>query len=340
MLVRTLLLLIRPGRRAKWDKYHILNRMDIALPPVSDPIGEALHFLRLSGTFYCRSEFSEPWALSLPPMRNCLMLHVVTSGGGVLEIEGTRPSRLQPGALTLVPHGRGHVVASAPGLTASKLFDLPRELISDRYETLTLGGDGERTTMICGVFQFDDPAAQKLITLLPDVITVSTWTTPQADWLDSTLRMISAEAMDMNPGGETVITRLADILVVHAIRHWLTHSGSALAGWLGALRDRQIGPVISKVHRRPTQRWTLHSLAAEASMSRSAFAARFTELVGESAMRYVTRWQMNSARSRLAQNNVTVAEVAHSFGYESEAAFNRAFRRHLGVSPGSAKRAR
>jgi AraC-like DNA-binding protein len=314
--------------------------VDIELPPFSDPVGEALHFLRMSGTFYCRSEFRSPWALDLPPMQNCLMLHVVTSGRCVLEIEGTPRGLLQPGDLTLVPHGQGHVVASGPGLAASKLFETPREQVSKRYETLRLGGDGERTTMICGVFQFDDPAAQQLVMLLPDVITVDTWATPQAEWMQSTLRMIAAEAKAMNPGGETVITRLADILVVHAIRYWITHCPSTQTSWLGALRDRQIGPVISKVHRQPAHRWTLESLAREASMSRSAFAARFTELVGESAMHYVTRWQMNAARSRLVESDQTVAGVARDFGYESEAAFNRAFKRHVGISPGAAKRTR
>jgi AraC-like DNA-binding protein len=314
--------------------------MDIALPVVSDPVGEGLHFLRMSGTFYCRSEFSAPWALSLPPMRNCLMLHVVTSGRCVLEVEGAPSRLLQQGDLTLVPHGEGHLVASAPGLVASKLFEIPREQLSERYEILRLGGDGERTTMICGLFQFDDPAAQQLVTLLPKVITVDAWAIPQAEWIQSTLRMIAAEAKEMNPGGETVITRLADILVIHGIRFWITHSSFAQTGWLGALRDPQIGPVISKIHRRPAHGWSLESLAAEASMSRSAFAARFTELVGESAMHYVTRWRMNAARSRLVESGVTVAEVANSVGYESEAAFNRAFKRHLGISPGAAKRAR
>lgn len=314
--------------------------MDITLPAVSDPIGEALHFLRMSGTFYCRSEFRAPWALALPAMRNCLMLHVVTSGRCVLEVEETPPCFLQPGDLALVPHGQGHVVASTPGLAASKLFEIPRQQLSERYETLTLSGDGERAAMICGLFQFDDPAAQQLITLLPKMIAVDTWATPQAEWIQSTLRMIIAEAKEMNPGGEAVITRLADILVIHAIRFWITHSSSAQTGWLGALHDPQIGPVLAKIHRRPTHAWTLESLAAEASMSRSAFAARFTELVGESAMHYVTRWRMNTARSQLAESNVTVAETANSFGYESEAAFSRAFKRHLGISPGAAKRAR
>src|SRR5215468_6220257 len=142
----------------------------------------------------------------------------------------------------------------------------------------------------------------------------------------------------MGPGGETVITRLADILVIHAIRSWIKQSSLAQTGWLGALQDRQIGRVISKIHRNPGQAWTLESLASEASMSRSAFAARFTKLVGEPAMRYVTRWRMSKARMLLAERNVTVAEVANSLGYESEAAFNHAFKRHVGMSPGGVRR--
>jgi len=316
----------------------ILIVVRVELPAVADPVGEALHFLRMSGTFYCRSEFGAPWALEIPPLQNCLMLHVVTSGRCLLELEGAPSQLLQPGNLALVPHGQGHVLTSAAGTPAAKLFEIPREQVSERYETLQLGGDGERTTMICGLFKFDDPAAQQLIALLPKIITVDTWASPQSDWMQSTLRMISAEAREMSPGGETVITRLADILVIHAIRFWITHNPSAQTGWLGALQDGQIGRVISRVHRNPGQPWTLESLASEASMSRSAFAARFTELVGEPAMRYVARWRMNTALTRLAEQDLTVAEVANSLGYESEAAFNRAFKRHMGMSPGAAKR--
>jgi len=314
--------------------------MKVELPAVADPVGEALHFLRMSGTFYCRSEFAAPWALDIPPLQNCLMLHVVTAGRGFLELEGTPARLLQPGDLALVPHGQGHVLTSAPGLPAAKLFEIHHDQVSERYEVLKLGGDGERATMICGLFQFDDPAAQQLISLLPKIITVDAWTSPSSDWIQSTLRMIAAEAKEMSPGGETVITRLADILVIHAIRFWITHNPSAQTGWLGALQDPQIGQVISRIHRNPGRAWTLESLASEASMSRSAFAARFTELVGEPAMHYVTRWRMNTARARLGESNLTVGEVANSLGYESEAAFNRAFKRHVGISPGVAKRAR
>lgn len=311
--------------------------MKVELPAVVDPVGEALHFLRMSGTFYARSEFGAPWGLEIPPLQNCLMLHVVTAGQCLLDLEGAPSQSLQPGNLALVPHGQGHVLRSAPGASAAKLFEIDRNPVSERYETIRLGGNGERTTMICGLFKFDDPAAQQLIALLPKVITVDTWASPQSDWMQSTLRMIAAEAREMGPGGETVITRLADILVIHAIRFWITHNPSAQTGWLGALQDAQIGRVIAQIHRNPGSPWTLESLASEASMSRSAFAARFTELVGEPAMRYLTRWRMNVALTRFAEQHLTVGEVASSLGYESEAAFNRAFKRYLGLSPGAAK---
>jgi hypothetical protein len=155
----------------------------------------------MSGTFYCRSQFGAPFALAIPPMQNCLMLHVVTAGRCFLEVEGTPSRLLQPGDLALVPHGEGHVLTSAPGVPASKLFEIHREQVSDRYETLKLGGDGERATMMCGLFKFDDSAAQQLITLLPKIIPVDAWAAPQSEWIQSTLRMIAAEASAMNPGG-------------------------------------------------------------------------------------------------------------------------------------------
>jgi AraC-like DNA-binding protein len=322
------------------DESHscILRLVKVELPTVEDPVGEALHFLRMSGTFYCRCEFREPWALGLPAIEDSLMLHVVTSGKCFLEVPGTPTHELKQGDLALVPHGRGHAVTSSTGLPVSKLFEIERQQLSERYEMLRLGGDGERASMICGLFKFDDPAAQQLVALLPQSIVVDGWSSPQSEWIQSTLRMISAEAKAMNAGGETVITRLADILVIHAIRFWIANDPSAQTGWLRALHDRQIGHAISGIHRNPGGPWTLDALAREASMSRSAFAARFTELVGEPAMRYVTRWRMYAAQARLQSTDVTVGEVALSLGYQSEAAFNRAFKRHIGVSPGTLKR--
>jgi AraC-like DNA-binding protein len=303
-----------------------------------DPLGEALHLLRMNGVFYCRSEFTAPWALALPTFDACMMFHVVTSGQCWLEVDGAERCLLRPGDLALVPHGEGHQLTSGDGAPAVKLFDAPRELVSDRYELLRLGGGGAPATVICGVVRFDHPAAQQVIRLLPRMIGVDAWSSPEMEWIQSTLRFMAAEARELRPGGETVITRLADILVIQAIRSWIARDPAAQTGWLGALRDKQIGRAIALVHRDPGRKWTIASLALAVGMSRSAFAARFTQLVGEPAMRYVVRWKMHAAQMWLKDDDATLGELASRLGYESEAAFSRAFKRFVGVSPGTARR--
>lgn len=305
-----------------------------------DPLGEALHSLRMSGTFYCRSEVTAPWALALPPVQGCLSFHVVVSGSCRLEVDGEEPRMLQPGDLALVPHGEGHRLASEPGVPAPRIDELNHEHVSERYAVLRHGGGGAHTSLVCGAVRFDHPTAHHLIKLLPKVIHVPAANTPQMDWMQSTLRLMAAEARELRPGGEAVITRLADILVIQAIRSWIETDPAAQTGWLGALQDGQIGRVIARVHRDPANAWSVASLAAEAAMSRSAFAARFTELVGEPAMQYVARWRMQLAMLSLQEGNEALGELAARLGYQSEAAFSRAFKRFLGVSPGSVRRRR
>jgi AraC-like DNA-binding protein/mannose-6-phosphate isomerase-like protein (cupin superfamily) len=309
-----------------------------SLPMTIEPLGEALHFLRMTGTFYCRSEFTAPWGLTLPPMADCMMFHLVTSGECRLEVEGASSQTLRPGDLALVPHGAGHRLASGTRVRAPGLFDLPREPVSERYEILRHGGGGEPTTMICAVVRFDHPAAHQLVSMLPPMIRVDAWSSPEMDWIQSTLRLITSEARELRAGGETVITRLADILVIQAIRSWIASDAAAQGGWLGALRDKQIGRALTLIHRDPAQQWTLESLASKLGMSRSAFAARFTQLVGEPPMHYVARWKMHSALQWLREGKPSLADLAARLGYESEAAFSRAFKRFNGISPGSARR--
>ena len=303
-----------------------------------DPLGEALHFLRMSGVFYCRSEFTAPWGLALPAFEHCVMFHIVTSGQCWLNVHGTDPHLLRPGDLALVPHGEGHLLLSEPGTRSAKLFDLHREQVSERYEILKHGGGGAEATVICGVVRFDNPAARHLIKLLPGLISVDAWSSPEMEWIQSTLRFMAAEARELRAGGETVITRLADILVIQAIRSWIAREPAAQTGWLGALRDKQIGRAIALIHRNPGNQWTLASLAEKVGMSRSAFAERFTQLVGESAMHYVTRWKMHTALMWIKESDTPIGELAMRLGYESEAAFSRAFKRIVGISPGAARR--
>ena len=306
-----------------------------------DPLGETFHLLQLTGTLYCRAELTAPWAIDMPPLKGCMMFHIITSGHAWLEIEGADPLRLQAGSLTLVPHGVGHRIYSDSQARTEALFNIPVEQVSERYEVMRYGGaeggGGEFTHGMCGVVRFDHVAAQRLIERLPPMLQIDTWSEDEASWLQSTLRFIAKEAAALRPGGETVITRLADILVIQALRAWLDTAPEAKLGWLAALRDPQIGKALALMHRTPEREWSVQALGSAVAMSRSAFSARFTALTGESAMQYLTQWRMQLARTHLQSSQESLNQVAMRFGYQSEAAFCRAFKRMFGVSPGSVR---
>ena len=305
--------------------------------PPSDPLGQALHLLRMHGAYYCRSELTAPWGMTMPPMPDYLWFHIVTQGEMLLESEG-QARTVRTGELALVPHGGGHVLRSQQGAAVPDILDLNLERVSDRYEILRHGEGGAPTTLVCGAVRFAHPAARKLVEALPPIIHVESPSASEGQWIQASISLMATEARDMRPGGEAIITRAADILVVQAIRSWIETDPAAQSGWLGALRDPQIGPAISLIHSDPARPWTLDALARERAMSRSAFAARFTEVVGEPAMQYVTRWRMNLAVDSLSTRDATVAELADRLGYRSEAAFSRAFKRVVGISPGAVRR--
>lgn len=309
------------------------------LPPTTDPLGEVLHLLRLTGTLYCRAELTAPWGIDLPALEGCMMLHVVTSGRCWINMEGSEPHLLEQGNIALIPHGNGHCLQSALHVAADPLFDIPVEKISERYEIMRYGGGGENTRTLCVVVRFDHGAADRLIGALPKMLRVDAWQDDEGGWLQSTLQFISREAKSLRPGGETVITRLADVLVIQMIRSWIESAPEQGRGWIAALRDEHLGQALAAIHRDPGRSWTVPSLAAEAYMSRSAFCARFKDLVDESPMRYLTQWRMRLARTRLQDKSLAISDLAVQLGYQSEAAFCRAFRREFKSSPGSIRRA-
>jgi AraC-like DNA-binding protein len=263
---------------------------------------------------------------------------VVTDGRALLEPGDDHDHWLQPGDVALVPHGEGHRLRSEPDVPVPGILDLDLEQASERYEILRHGDGGAPTTLICGAVRFDHPAARNLVGILPQTILIEASDAPRASRMQGALRLMAVEAREFRPGGEAVITRLADILVIQAIRAWLETAPAARTGWLGALRDPQIGRALAMIHREPSRAWTVAALAHELAMSRSAFAARFTELVNEPAMQYVTRWRMQLAQAALADGGATVGELADRLGYRSEAAFARAFKRVVGIPPGAVRR--
>ncbi|WP_413450705.1 AraC family transcriptional regulator [Georgenia phoenicis] len=309
--------------------------MDVTAPwRPTDRLSRALHTVRMHGTFYCRAELTAPWALRMPAVPDAVSFHVLTAGACWVGVPGHAPVELRAGELALVPHGRGHDLLSAPGAgPARRVERLPQDYLTEHYSVLHHGGGGPPTQLVCGVVGFAEPTARELLRALPPVLL-----TRGAPTVRETVRLMAEELSHLRPGGEAVATRLADILVVRAVRAWLEHDPTAREGWLRALDDEHVGRALEAVHAEPGRPWTLELLARTAAMSRSSFAARFTALVGEPPMAYVTRWRMLLAQERLARDDTTVAALAAELGYRSEAAFSRAFTRTVGRTPGAVRR--
>lgn len=307
-------------------------------PDAADPLGEVLHMLRLNGTLYCRAELAAPWGVAMPRMDQSMFFIVIMSGEGWMRLPGRDAVLLREGSMVVLPQGTPVELASAAGQRAVPLFDLPAIKVSERYEMMVIAGPGPVTRAMTGVVSFDDIAARRLVELLPEVLIVDRWHDAAGGWLRSTLDLIAHEAAALKPGGEAVITRLADILIIQAIRAWLDNAPEAQTGWLAALRDAQLGRALVVMHKAPGENWSLERLARLAGMSRSGFAARFTDMVGQPAMRYLTDWRLQKARLALVSGRDSVGQVARSAGYRSEAAFGRAFKQYFGEPPGSLRR--
>jgi AraC-like DNA-binding protein len=210
------------------------------------------------------------------------------------------------------------------------LFDLPREELGDRYERVYLPGPGETSVLLCGAVRFSGIGVARLVEALPPTLVAAP---DDAEWMRAAFGLIADESHNPRPGSDLVTARLADVLVVQAIRAWL-ESATPERGWVAGLRDPQLGRALASFHAEPDQAWGLESLARVAGTSRSGFAARFTELMGEPAMTYVTAWRMALAARLVREERLPLSRVAERVGYRSEAAFNRAFRRAHGMTPG------
>lgn len=329
----------RPGQNAPMTRPtpHVPDP-DALARPQGDPLGEILHLLKLTGTFYCQSRLSAPWGVAIPGFEGALCFVVVTHGRGWLEVGDAPPFEIGQGDLVLVTNGAPLGLRSAPDAPLRTLDDLPIRKLSALYETLDCGGGGAETGVMYGLARIDHAAGGMLMALLPDILRIDPWEEDAGSWLQGTLQFIAREARAPRPGGETVVTRLADVVVVEAIRRWLNTAPEADRGWLKAARDPQIGRVLVAIHRAPAQDWSVERLAEVAGMSRSAFSARFTALVGAPAMQYLATWRMRLAWRALVETAKPVAVIAAELGYLSEPAFNRAFKRVFDVPPGEARR--
>ena len=313
--------------------------IDPELPSGSDPFGEVLQLLQLTGVLYCNAQLSDPWGIELPQLPGVMNVEVVTSGHCWIELEGRAPVFMPQGSLVLIPRGNRHILRGNPCDKATWLEDIPVERTGGRFENMRFGGGGRLTQIMYYGVRFDPYLADRLVRLLPDMLHLRTHI-DDGSWLQSTIQFIAQEAQQRLPGCETIITRLADILVIQAIRTWIESVRKEEQGWIAALHDPQIGKALSLMHRQPARDWRVESLALEVGMSRSGFSARFTAIMGESVKQYLTGLRMQLAHRELRETSDTLAKIAERVGYQSEPAFNRAFKREVGVSPGAIRKHR
>jgi AraC-like DNA-binding protein len=315
-----------------------------------DVLSDVLRAVRLTGAVYFDFDLSSPWVLEAPPSREIvgkvmpgaqrvIEYHLLASGKGWGHVAGHSPMRLSEGDMFLVPQGDAHTLSSAPGLRSTldmSPFAQPFRELPVAYE---IGGGGpERARVVCCFLGCDERPYNPLLTALPEVIHLSASSAQAAPgWLGALLPIAAAESGCARPGSENVLSRLSELMFVEGIRRYIETLPDSQTGWLAGLRDATVGQALAALHKDPEERWTIERLARLVGLSRSAFAERFTMLVGHPPMHYLALWRMQLA-ARLLTDGGTVAAVAATVGYESEAAFSRAFKKLVGRAPGTWRR--
>jgi AraC-like DNA-binding protein len=301
-----------------------------------DVLSDMLEMVRLESTVFAQTWLRPPWGIRADGGEQ-FAFHVLPHGGGRLEVEGLDPVDVGAGDVVVLAPGRSHALRDQIGSPVRDLRDLLAEGAfapgPDR------GGDDADAYLICGCFCFADIGGDRLVGALPTLIHVRAEDTTAGPWLAQTIRLLANEATTERPGATTVVKRLCDALFIYVLRTYLAGLPTEETSWLRALVDPQVSEALRLIHAEPAAPWTVAKLAAATGMSRSAFAARFTDLVGEPPMGYVTRWRLRKAAFALRSTRREVAEIAASAGYESTAAFSKAFRRLIGEPPAAYRRA-
>jgi AraC-like DNA-binding protein len=247
---------------------------------------------------------------------------------------GRPPRELHAGDVVLLPTGAAHVMASAPTGPSSSWDRVTERLTPSPDGEYVIEGSGSSTRLICAAYQYDRDVAHPLVSLLPPLLLVAGQEMAEGSAVPTTLRLLRQELSVRSAGWETIVNRLIDVVFVQVIRAWLERQGEQGTSWLQALRDPAIAQTLTRMHAEPAAPWTIERLAREANLSRATLVRRFSALVGEPPLAYLTRWRMELAARNLRETDEPVGAIAHRVGYESEFAFSRAFSRVRGRPPG------
>lgn len=315
-----------------------------------DALSEVLRVLRLDSGIFLEADFTAPWCIDsapgrddvrhiLPDAEHVTLYHLLTEGRCQARIPGTAGTvELEAGDLIMFPHGDAHRIGSdlqMPPVPAETLVVPSDEGGLARIEH---GGGGARTRFVCGYLACDKRLCKPLLDALPSMLKVPLGQGPAASWIIDTLRRGAAETHAPRAGTEAMLARLSELLFAEAMRYYLESLPAGERGWFAGLRDPQVSRALALMHAGPERAWTVDELGREAGLSRSALSERFAALLGEPPMQYLTRWRLALAARALKETREPIVRIAEQSGYESEAAFNRAFKREFGMPPGTWRR--
>ena len=329
----------------------------------ADVLSDLLRAVRLRGAVFYYIEGTAPWVAETPPAPEIIPaimpgadamfeFHCIVRGSCWAAILGEPPIRLEEGDVILFPHGDHHVMSSAPGMRGRRedrgFFFAPRPpqlpfvmSIGGQGVTTALldGGGRERATIVCGFLALDARPFNPLLAALPRVLHMPGLASGRETWIGHLLENAVDESNRRRPGGEAVLERMSEMMFVEVLRRYLEGLPPGQAGWLAGMRDPCVGRALALIHERPAEDWTLELLGEKSGLSRSVLHERFVQFLGQPPMQYLAHWRMQLAAGRLRDSDAKILDIALDVGYESEAAFSRAFKRMVGVTPGEWRRA-
>jgi len=310
-----------------------------------DVLSEVLKAVKLDGALFYNAEFSAPWAAHSidartvtsylsPNSQHVIIFHLLTEGHGYAYVAGDdRPIPLNAGDILIVPHGDAHILGNGLRVTPVDRAQVLEQVLSQGLKVSRMGGGGETTKFVCGYMACEPQLSQVFLGGLPPILKINIRDDASGKWLENSIRYSVDNVDPSRPGDETVLAKLSEVLFVETLRRYIALLPGEQTGWLAGVRDPEVGKALALLHRKPAHPWTIAALANEVGISRTVLTERFRRYLSETPIAYLTRWRLQLGAQLLKSTNSSVAHIAAEVGYESEASFNRAFKREFGHPP-------
>ncbi|MGE0593373.1 MAG: AraC family transcriptional regulator [Vicinamibacterales bacterium] len=309
-----------------------------------DALSEVLRVVKLDAAIFFNAEFSSPWCFYSPaspqvaPMLSpgasrVVVYHLLTDGEAYIRLEDGPPIALRAGDIVTCPHGDPHYLGHGPEARPIDGHTALPGLLAQGLALVRAGGGGPRAHLICGFLACEPQLCETFLAGLPPIVKINIRDDTSGQWLENSLRFSVAEAATAHAGAEAMLAKLSEVVFVETLRRYVRDLPPERTGWLAGARDPVVGRALTLLHRQPAAPWTIAGLAQEVGTSRSVLAERFRTLLGEPPIAYLTNWRLRLGAQALATTSRSVGEIADEVGYESEASFNRAFKRLFGQPP-------